>query len=432
MSKSLGYQQSSAKPFPKGFAALILALLVLLSACSTVNEAETPQEALAEVELQASSFPLRGKSSFSASQLSSEERRWYDALWEVIKNPYQHPNATSMAKSGDIYLYRGDLQGYVLSVLTAFRMTGDLRLLDEVSRIAQLMRGKLADTNGDGYLNWVNRHDTGTKFYGKDTQEGYEMKAHALVAMIGWALQNNRDLRSPAGHNYGSQADFWENYLVKHFEAKWRERNDKSSGFPFAYDGGFHTSHSWMRWHYYMGKLTGKSAYTREAERMTGSFWSGRFRTTDSKYGTALVWSNNTQDAWLHPQTYARYVVEEAVDLHFEGFGKYADTAALQRAANAVAAFVIDDSDFDSFARDIGGGRSRAGLSASPTNFSRMSDSRFAESSWSFLAAWDDRSSERIRRAATEVYGNVEMIKYGRDPKRIFIPTALLVEATLD
>ncbi len=386
-------------------------------------------------------YALRGNPGFSTSQLTAEQLKWYEAIWKVINNPDQHPNAASMARSDDIYKYRGDLQGYVLSLLTAFRLTGDLKLLDEVSEIAEAMRGKLADgwrgtkdgTDGtrDGFLNWVNRYDTNTKFHGKDMQRDYELKAHAMVAIMAWALQNNRDLRSPAGYNYGSQADFWKDYLVNHFEAKWRERNGKPSGFPFSVQGGFHTNHSFMRYHYYMGKLTGNSAYTREAERMTGSFWGSRFRTTDSKYGTALVWSNNNSDSWLHPQTYARYVVEEAVDLHFEGFGKYADDATLERMANAVSAFMIDNNSFSSFARDIGGGASRAGIPASPTTWDRMSQARFAESPWSFLAAWDTNSGSRTESAALNVYGTVEMVKYGRLPKRIYIPTAMFLEEML-
>ncbi len=382
-------------------------------------------------------YALRGDPSFSTEQLSAEQLKWYEAMWKVINNPDQYPNAAEMASSDDIYKYRGDLQNYVLSLMLAFRLIGDLRMLDEVSELAEAMRAELADswrgtkdgTDGtrDGFLNWVNRYDSNEKFRGKDTQMAYELKAHALVAMIGWALQNNRDLRSPAGYNYGSQADFWKDYLVKHFEAKWRERNDRPSGFPFAEYGGFHTLHSFMRYHYYMGKLTGNSAYTREAERMSESFWGGRFRTTDSKYGTALVWSNNTNDSYLHTQTYARYVVQEAIDLHFEGFGEYADDETLVGMARATSDFIIYDDSFERFARDIGGGVSRAGIPASPTTWDRMSQPRFAESGWSFLGHWDEDSDYRIIAAADKVYDEVEMVSQGSDPKRIFIPTAMFM-----
>ena len=321
--------------------------------------------------------------------------------------------------------------------MLAFRMTGDLKLLDEVDRIAQLMRSKLADTNSDGFLNWVDLYDSDPKFYGQDTQQAYDMKAHTLVAMIAWALHNNRDLRSPAGYDYGAHADFWKDYLVNHFEAKWRKRLNKPSGFPFASSNGFHSHHSWMRWHYYMGKLTGNAAYTTEAERMANMFWSYEFEETSSSYGRALVWSRGvisegSTSNYLMPQHYARYVIEEAVDLHFEGFSRYRDGATMEGLANTVASFVIDDPTFASFARDIGGGVARAGIpSSSSSEWSRMTRSRFAESGWSYLSAWDRNSNSRLENASLTVYGTVEMVKYGRLPKRIFIPTAMFVNETL-
>ena len=395
-------------------------------------------------------YALRGNPSFSKYKLSTEQRRWYDALWQAIDNDNQVPDATSLAKSDNSYKYRGDLQDYVTALLTAFRLTGDLRLLDEVDRLGQLMRAELEDgwrgtkdgTNGkkDGFLNWVNRHDTLSEYAGKDTQRAYDMKANALVAMMAWALHNNRDLKSPSGINYGAHADYWENYLVNHFEAKWRKRNGISSGFPFVKHYTLHTYHSFMKWHYYMGKLTGKSAYTKEAERMADVLWKNEFKETSSRYGTALVWARGVRSKiassqqslsnFQMPQTYARYVVQEAVDLHFEGFDRYKSSSTLQKMANAFADFMIDDGS-DSFARDIGGGKTRAGIPASSSSkWGRMSQPRFAESSWSYLAAWD--KSDKIEKVAREAFYDVSNKKYNREPKRVFIPVGMLVKETLD
>jgi len=400
-----------------------------------------------------SSYALRGDPGFSKYKLSTEQRRWYDELWRAIDNPGQLPfKATALAKSDDSFTYRGDLQDYITSLLLAFRMTGDLRLLDEVDRLAQLMRAELEDgwrgtrdgTNGkkDGFLNWVNRHDTAAKYAGKDTQMAYDLKANALVAMIAWALQNNRDLKSPGGVNYGAHADFWKNYLVNHFEAKWRKRNGKPSGFPFADHKGLHTYHSFMKWHYYMGKLTGKSAYTNEAKRMMNNMWDGKtFKDTSSSYGTALVWTRGvmgnltqydkrSQHNYLHPQDYARYIIGEVVDLHFEKFDRYASSSVPQKMARSVSAFVIDNGS-SSFARDIGGGRSRAGIPASSSRWGRMSKQRFAESSWSYLAAWDSASGNKIGKVTQDVFYVVSNKKYGKAPRRVYIPTAMLMKETL-
>jgi hypothetical protein len=376
-------------------------------------------------------YALRGDPSFSLSQLTAEQRKWYDTLWTVITNPEQHPNAMWLANSDNIHHYRGDLQNYVVSVLIAFRMTGDLRLLDEVSKLAEAMRSKLADgwrgtvdgTDGtrDGFLNWVNRYDTSAQFAGKDTQRAFDLKAHALVAMIAWALENNRDLASPGGVNYGAQADFWKGYLVNHF-------------FPVAEvgGGGFHSEHSWMRWHHYMGKLTGNSAYTREAVRMADLLWNQGFRETSSAFGSALLWpqSLRTTTSFPNTSTYARYVVLEAIDLHFEEFHKYADAGTLRKMASAVSAFVLDDDGFSSFARDIGGGLQHVGLTLSDARaWPRMDPGRFAISGWSLLSAWDTSPTARLQSASMSVYRQVE--RNGDKPTRIFIPTAMFVSEFL-
>ena len=391
-------------------------------------------------------YAMRGDPGFSEDSLTDEQRKWYDRLWAAIENPEQYPNATKLAKSGDSYLYRGDLQDYDNSLLTVFRLTGDLRLLDEVSRVSELMRKELKDAwhgtrdgkNGkkDGFLNWVNLYDNDKKFKGKDTQMAYDLKANAHVALFAWAFENNRDLQSPNGYNYGEQADFWKDYLVNDFEAKWRKRNGVKKGFPFAEHFTFHTYHSFMKWHHYMGKLTGKSAYTKEAERMAKVLWKN-FKETPSSYGAALVWPRAltyNRDTWadyLIPQHYARYVIQEAVDLHFEEFGEYAKDSTLEKLANSVADFVIDTSSFNSFARDIGGGKARGGLSASPSSvWNKMDQDRFSISAWSFLSLWDRSSDGLIAQAAGEVYKGIE--DDSDHPRRIFIPSAMIIYNMLE
>ena len=399
-------------------------------------------------------YDLRGNPGFSEFGLTTEQRRWYDRLWKAINNPEQYPNATELAQSDDTYTYRGDLQDYNNALLTAFRMTGDLRLLDEVSRLSELMRQELKDEwrdsltgdNGkkDGYLNWVTRYSpkTNRPFIGNDTQMAYDLKAHAHVALFAWAFENNRDLKSPGGYDYAKQADFWEDYLVNHFEAKWRSRNGKATGFPFAEQTGLHTYHSFMKWHHYMGKLTGKSAYTQEAERMADILWQNEFKEVSTQYGTGLVWprgvlSLGSRENYLHPQDYARYVVEEAIDLHFEGFNRYAHDWTIVKMARTTAAFVLKEGSFEPTpytvgSRDIGGGKSRAGIPASPTSWGEMNKYRFAETGgWSYLAAWDRSSNNKIEKASVSIYNDVSNAKWGKDPKRVFIPVGMLVKETV-
>lgn len=420
--------------------------MCIFLACSVPQGASVAPAASASFKPDEAQYAMRGDPSFSENSLNSEQRKWYDRLWAAINNPKQYPNATKMAKSGDLYLYRGDLQDYNNSLLIAFRLTGDLRLLDEVSRVSELMRKELKDAwhgtrdgkNGkkDGFLNWVNLYDTDKKFRGKDTRIAYDLKANAHVALFAWAFENNRDLQSPGGYDYGEQADFWKDYLVDHFEAKWRKRNDKPKGFPFAGSSGFHTYHSFMKWHHYMGKLTGNSSYTKEAKRMANVLWKKEFKETSSEYGTALVWPRVVMSSgarkdlnYLMPQHYARYVIEEAIDLHFEGFDRYADDAELEKLAHMTSDFVIDDNSFEAFARDVGGGKPRAGIAGSSTSWNRITRYRFAESSWSFLAAWDTASDDRIEKAAEKIYQKLD--GGSGTPKRVFIPTGMFIKETL-
>ena len=399
-------------------------------------------------------YALRGNPDFTANSLTPEQRTWYDRLWAAIENPEQYPNATKLAQTDDTYEYRGSLQDHSNALLTAFRMTGDLRLLDEVSRLSELMRQELKDEwrdsltgdNGkkDGYLNWVTRYNpkSNKQFIGNDTQMAYDLKANAHVALFAWAFENNRDLKSPGGYDYAKQADFWEDYLVNHFEAKWRSRNGKATGFPFAEHTGLHTYHSFMKWHHYMGKLTGKSAYTQEAERMADILWQNEFKEVSTQYGTGLVWprgvlSLGSRENYLHPQGYARYVVQEAIDLHFEGFNRYAQSSMLEKMANMVADFVVTSDKFSPLpktigGRDIGGGRSRAGIPASSSSWDKMTPYRFAESSWSYLTAWDENSNNKIEKTSEEIYEVVSLLVYDRDPRRVFIPVGMLIDETLN
>lgn len=58
-----------------------------------------------------------------------------------------------------------------------------------------------------------------------------------------------------------------------------------------------------------------------------------------------------------------------------------------------------------------------------------MDQPRFAITAFSWLAPWD--SSGKIKAAADRVHYVVENVKYGVTPKRVFIPTAMLLDATM-
>src|SRR5690606_31966126 len=164
-----------------------------------------------------------------------------------------------------------------------------------------------------------------------------------------------------------------------------------------------HTYYSWMKWHYYMALLTGKSAYMKEAERMAGKLWAD-IASVSTSGGTAYVWTRGVvsegggQDM-LQPTTYARYVYADLVEFYFEGFDRYGSADVLQRFARTVANFVIDEGNAkgkDWFARDIGGGTKRAGI-RSDSSWSRMDVYKYEISSFGLAMYWDSsRTVEKI------------------------------------
>jgi hypothetical protein len=275
-------------------------------------------------------------------------------------------------------------------------------------------------------VNWVYRYDDGDDLIGKDTHQVNDMKTHALVAMIAYALDVNRDLVSPSGRAYGAHADFWKDYLVNDFEAKWRERMGVASGFPIMIRPHTHTYYSWMKWHYYMGLLTGVSGYRVEAERMA-SVLEGEVRAVSTSAGVAYVWPRSVlaeggEGDYLHPTTYARYVFGDVVEMHLEGFGWWASDEEMARFARTFTEFVVDGPDpvRDGFAADIGGGVGRAGFVSDPS-WSRLSANAYGASSYALIAAWD--ASGRLAEVTEDV------VDAGRAGGGVYLATGALVDA---
>jgi hypothetical protein len=384
---------------------------------------------------------LRGNPNFKVSSLSPQAQIWYRRLWAAIENPHSDYNPDSWARSDNLYTYARQMHTYIQTLLTAFRVTGDLKLLDEVDRLVEIMRGKLADSwrgtadgssQKDGFLNWVWRGDE-TQYKGKDTNKLDEIKTHAMIASVAYALDMNRDLKSPGGRAYGSHADFWTDYLVNDFEAKWRKREGKSSGFPIMVRPHTHTYYSWLKWHYYMGELTGKSAYTKEAERMEGKLWSD-IESVSTSAGTAYVWARSVISEgggadYLHPTTYARYVYSDIVEFYLEGIGRWASDENMKRFARTVATWVIDPDGAkgskDWFASDIGGGRSRGGIT-SDSSWSRMDVYKYEVSAYALIMYWD--STNRIDNMTEKVMNSLGGVDRTRT---IYLPTGNLVDAIM-
>ena len=416
-------------------------------------------------------YSLRGDPDFDTelSQLSNEQRLWYKRLWAAIDNPRQYRNAADMAKSDNLYDYGRDLFRHNHALLTAFRVTGDLRLLDEVDKVAQLMRGQLSNgwcegEDKDDYLNWRYRYDdkNNTRFFCKDTIELEETLTHGHVAMVAYALHVNRDLRSPSGADYGAHADFWLGYLRNHFEAKWRERSGKA--FPdmrFLEKNHTHSYTRMIQYFYYVGKILedkgnpDASYYLAQARKMTtqmftepyrdqgGNKQAGGFVEVDTPLGPAYVYAfgtvyaDDTYKANMQatPIVYARSSIATMLDLHLEGFDRWAQRGVMERLATGFAHFVMDTPDIDdaplnkegkkdAFAKDVTGGKGAGGIPAT-TYRGRMDVDQYALSSIAFVAPWN--ASGKVLDINQQVYNDNKVVWDKDNPRRVHIPASMFL-----
>jgi hypothetical protein len=382
---------------------------------------------------------LRGDPSFDPASLPPDVLCWYEALWGVVDDPDRAAYFTRRAERDDLYTYSREVNNHLVALFTAFRVTGDLALLDEIDRLAQHMRAELEDAwHGvaslergavDGYLNWVWDQDESDEHKGRDLHEIDEMRTHSMIAQLAYAYAANADLESPNGVDYAERAAFWTDYLRNHFEAKWRERHRVPwPEFPFLERPHLHETLEFVRYHHYMYLLTGEEPYAAEAERLSRVTFEN-FREADTESGPALVTPRSVLSMggsldYLLPSIYFRHVVATVVDLHLEGVEPWSDDEVMAMLARTLSEFILDG-EGDGFARDVGGGVERAGLEPSGEgNWSRISPSVYNISAFALLAAWDDSGEVADVSAAVHEHR-------GEREKNVFIPSGLLLRAAL-
>lgn len=392
--------------------------------------AATPRRALA----------LVGDPNFDPAQLPADVRCWYEELWSILLRPSFADYMTSRADRNDLYTYGREMNTHIGALLTAFRITGDLALLDEVDRLAQRMRSKLKDSwagpaardegSVDGYLNWVWDRDTSAQHLGRDIHEIDEMRTHSMVAQFAYAFKANDEVKSPNGVDYAERAAFWTSYLVDHFEAKWRERNKVPwPEFPFIVRPHMHETTEFIRYHYYMALLTGRREYRLEAERMTGLVMDN-FVEVPTEAGPALVTPRSILSMggsveYMLPSTYVRYLYATAVDLHLEGARGWSSDTTMEKLTRSLSEFIMDNGSSD-FARDIGGGVSRGGVPATDSGqWARFTPERYNISSYALLGAWD--ATDRVASVSKQVFA-----KISEEQRNVFIPVAMMLDAALN
>ena len=375
---------------------------------------------------------LRGDPGFDEGRLPADTRVWYDRMLAAMDNPDQYPDPVETSSGGDSYLIGRYTATDVTTLLTVFRFTGDLRLLDNIDASMQAARSTLRDTNGDGYLNWLWLHDPNdTTYYNTDNEIMDDIMSAGLVAEVAWTYQHNRDLTSPTGINYGERADFWLDYLHQ-WEAKWRGRKHVPTGFPFLEKDIIHAWLNLVRYHWYMYRLTGQQGYLDEALRLANVVNTKELRPITTPDGPGFVWAEviTSHEArnqwWLDATHYARYSTLLFLDLGLEPFTAFTPETTLIPIAHTIATKVIDNGATD-FAPTIGGSRRAGGLR--PDTRQRTDIGSWGIYSFTFYAAYD--ASGTIATVGRQVYRKLESDQ--EEPQRIYIPAGLVVEAlTLD
>ncbi|NDJ76264.1 MAG: hypothetical protein GYB65_08385 [Chloroflexi bacterium] len=346
---------------------------------------------------------LVGDPDFDPNDLAPDMRLWYDRLWLAISSDSAYPNPDNAASSGDLYLIGRSLNNHVTALLTAFRVTGDLALLEEADRLMELARAELRDDDGDGFMNWRWLYDDSVEsYYGNDYHKMDEILAHSLVAAVAYALRQNEQF-NPI---FGEHADFWTDHLGNDFLGKWEARGDdidKSLAHPYS---------NFMRLYYYLYRLTGDEAYLDEAN-YRADVLDGSMIEVDTGNGMAFTWDHRVvlpgKEPWgCQPTTYSLQTVLAFQDMHLENFNRYADDVYMTHYMVTFRELVLQYGT-DAMAGNVCGE-------------GEQSFGKFTISSLPALAIWDNTGT--FLEISDAAYYQFES---PNTPRRVFIPAYMLL-----
>lgn len=315
---------------------------------------------------------------FAASELDAEVQVWYERVrLEIAAEsertcpppgtaPEAYPNnygasATLSACSGVKHYIGRSVNGWVTSLLSLFRMTGDRALLEEVDRVMELARAQLEDTDGDGWRNFKSLASiTGTDFNLKEDD-----LSHAFLPEIIYAFRKNAAYSTPE-HDYTAHADAWLEYLQNDFEAKWAGRGETRGTEGLPVHRLMHPFIDMVRYTTYMTKVLPNDArYERLNQRLRETALN-EFRTDTTPNGEAFVWSHDVRGfAGKSPSecltfqmgTYPTETMHTFLDLALEGVPGFADPEKLQKLSRTVSESILAPNPIGFMYKDVGGPR---------------------------------------------------------------------------
>ncbi|MFH1072718.1 MAG: PKD domain-containing protein [Nanoarchaeota archaeon] len=293
-------------------------------------------------------LPMMGDLNFDPDSLSPEMRTWYDRMVASVAASASYVN--TRADSDDLFVLGRNVNDYTTALLFALRATGDLQFLDRTAAIWEIARADLGDYwcdpnspsqplagTSDGYLNWRWRAPATHPTYGcKDTHSMDEAMTHGTIALVAYALDQNRAY----SQGYAEKADFWESYLESHFLAKWYARsaaagrtnvdawNYETTGF---YKRFRHPVANEERLAHYLYYLTENPFYlAREQEILPKLLWQ---LDMNPSVPAAYRWKHQVEgtDEGYQQVDYAQYFTNVILEMNLEGTGTYAQSSEMQK-----------------------------------------------------------------------------------------------------
>ncbi len=283
--------------------------------------------------------------------------------------PYYPSSPTVAACSATKHYVGRSLNFYVTSLLTLFRVTGDAALLEEVDRVMEIARNRLADTDGDGFRNFRR-----IAIYGPDDFNPKEDSlAHGFIAEVVYVFRRNA-AASTSAHDYAAHADAWFGYLRNDFEAKWalQRKTRDTEGLPQR-----DLMHPWMemlRYTVYMAKLVPEDArYVRLRDAMAAAALSD-FKTDVTPKGDAFVWSHVVRQTLPDPNactafqmgTYPQQTMNVFMDLALEGYGEFSSDEAVLKMSRTLSESLLNPNEKAFMYKDVGGLRNGSLNTANP------------------------------------------------------------------
>ncbi len=387
-------QLKRIKSLPRLSSVLFSLLVCILAACSNNPNTVNPNA----IELSSQATISQWQARLEAGLANSENNQTF--------------NLKAIAKTGNLHAYAREMNMGLTSLTAAYRVNQDPDTARYIKEVLIIARNELRDYHKecpnaltlkerwdcpeaqktkivrDGFRNYLFLRDDGnmdeptrrqrlTDFHQMD-----ELLAHANLAGAAYTLRQ-------AG--YTTDAAFWTNYLKNDFEAKWRERMGKATGFPFLTRDLMHPYVHSIRYHYYMYKLTGNNAYYTEAKRMAGVV-KNNMRSTQN--GTGYEWAqrvelNGSAGTGCQPMVYVRETVNGLQDLAVMDSSLFDDTF-MRRVAKTLSSRVLISADGSTLTGDVCG------------NGTYSSGHPFANYPYSAVAPWDN--SGKIQAALERAY----------------------------